>query len=334
MSTSSSLNFGLIGAAGFIAPRHMQAILQTGHELVAAVDPHDCVGKLDSYFPNARFFTEIERFDRFLEKRRRGPEESRIHYVSICSPNYLHDAHVRLALRVRAHAICEKPLVISPWNLDALEELEAEYERRVYTVLQLRLIPSLMALRESIQQSSTTGRHDVCLSYMTRRGAWYDVSWKGSPEKSGGVAMNIGIHFFDLLLWLFGAVEQSVVHLKTPRRMAGHLELERARIRWFLSTEADDLPDSVRQANGFAHRSMTLDGQEIEFSGGFTELHTRVYEEILAGRGTGVQDARPAIELVHAINQAEVSSDLRQAHPQVQPAHALPSWRRKSNLAA
>jgi UDP-N-acetyl-2-amino-2-deoxyglucuronate dehydrogenase len=334
MSTNSSLNFGLIGAAGFIAPRHMQAILQTGHELVAAVDPHDCVGKLDSYFPNARFFTEIERFDRFLEKRRRGPEESRIHYVSICSPNYLHDAHVRLSLRVRAHAICEKPLVISPWNLDALEELEAEYERRVYTVLQLRLIPSLIALRESIQRSSTTGRHDVCLSYITRRGAWYDVSWKGSPEKSGGVSMNIGIHFFDLLLWLFGSVEQSVVHLKTPRRMAGHLELERARIRWFLSTEADDLPDSVRQANGFAHRSMTLDGQEIEFSGGFTELHTRVYEEILAGRGTGVQDARPAIELVYAINQAEVSSDLRQAHLQVQRPHAVPAWRRKSNVAA
>lgn len=336
MTPSASLNFGLIGAAGFIAPRHMQAILQTGHELVAAVDPHDCVGKLDSYFPNARFFTEIERFDRFLEKRRRGPEEGRMHYVSICSPNYLHDAHVRLALRVRAHAICEKPLVISPWNLDALAELEAEYERRVYTVLQLRLIPSLLALRETIQKSSASGKHEVCLSYITRRGAWYDVSWKGSVEKSGGVAMNIGIHFFDVLLWLFGSVEQSRIHLKTPRRMGGYLELERARVKWFLSTEADDLPDSVREANGFAHRSMTLDGQEIEFSGGFTELHTRVYEEILAGRGTGIVDARPAIELVHEINQAELCTELRDAHPQVRRnvATSLPAFRRKPNVAA
>lgn len=310
-------NFGLIGAAGYIAPKHMQAIHDTGHELVAAVDPHDCVGRLDGYFPHARFFTEIERFDRFLEKRRRGLEEDHVHYVSVCTPNYLHDAHVRLALRVKAHAICEKPLVISPWNLDALEELEAEHERRVYNVLQLRLIPSLLALKEQIQREAARERHDVCLSYITRRGRWYDVSWKGSVDKSGGVATNIGIHFFDLLLWLFGDVEQSTVHLKSPRKMAGQLEMQRANVRWFLSTDADDLPAHVQDAGGYAHRSMTLDGQEIEFSGGFTDLHTRVYQEILAGRGTGIQDARPAIDLVYSINQTDVANHTRGAHPLV-----------------
>lgn len=311
------MNFGLIGAAGYIAPRHMQAIADTGNQLVAATDPHDCVGGLDRFFPNARFFTEIERFDRFLEKRRRGPQEDQIHYVSVCSPNYLHDAHVRLALRVKAHAICEKPLVISPWNLDALEDLEAEHGCRVYNVLQLRLIPSLLELKAALQASSNGGRADICLSYITRRGKWYDVSWKGAQDKSGGVALNIGIHFFDLLMWLFGNVEQSKVHLKSARKMAGALELERARVRWFLSTDADDLPDAVRASGGYAHRSMTCDGQEIEFSGGFTDLHTRVYEEILAGRGTGIADARPAIELVHSINQSDIEPTLHGAHPAV-----------------
>jgi UDP-N-acetyl-2-amino-2-deoxyglucuronate dehydrogenase len=230
------MNFGLIGAAGYIAPRHMQAIRDTGHSLVAAIDPHDCVGRLDSFFPDAHFFTEIERFDRFLEKRRRGPAEDRVQYVSVCSPNYLHDAHVRLALRVKAHAICEKPLVISPWNLDALEELEAEHRCRVYNVLQLRLIPALLELKRRIAVQTARERAEVSLGYITRRGRWYDVSWKGSPEKSGGVALNIGIHFFDLLLWLFGEVEDSRVHLSRPRKMAGLLTLERARVRWFLST--------------------------------------------------------------------------------------------------
>ena len=308
------MNFGLIGAAGYIAPKHMKAIHDTGNQLIAAVDPHDCVGRLDSYFPEARFFTEIERFDRFLEKCRRGPDDGKIDYVSVCSPNYLHDAHVRLALRVKAHAICEKPLVISPWNLDALEELEQEHGCRVYNVLQLRLIPSLLAMKESLA-SAAGGRADICLSYITRRGRWYDVSWKGSQQKSGGVALNIGIHFFDLLLWLFGGVERSTVHLKAPRKMAGALELERARVRWFLSTDETDLPDHVRESGGYAYRSMTCDGQEIEFSGGFTDLHTKVYEEILAGRGAGVRDARPAIELVHSINQTEESPALGGAHP-------------------
>lgn len=308
-------NFALIGAAGFIAPRHMQAIHATDNNLLAAVDPHDCVGRLDSYFPDARFFTEIERFDRFLEKRRRGPEEQRVQYVSICTPNYLHDAHVRLALRVKAHAICEKPLVISPWNLDALQDLEAEYGCRVYNVLQLRLIPTLQELKRVVDADRSDHRADICLTYVTRRGKWYDVSWKGNPEKSGGVSMNIGVHFFDLLGWLFGEPEHWEVHLRTPRKMAGLLELERARVRWFLSVDEEDLPDSVRRAGRFAYRSMTLDGQEIEFSDGFTDLHTRVYREILSGRGAGIEDARPAIELVFALNNCDTLAHPECYHP-------------------
>lgn len=330
------MNFGLIGAAGYVAPKHIKAIYDTGHSLAAAVDLHDCVGRLDDYFPQAHFFTEIERFDRFLEKRRRGSEEDRIKYVSICSPNYLHDAHVRLALRVKAHAICEKPLVISPWNLDALQELEAEHGARVYSVLQLRLLPSLVELRKKLHASAGHGRADIVLTYVTRRGRWYDVSWKGVHEKSGGVALNIGIHFFDLLLWLFGDLQQSVTHLQDRRRMAGVLELDRARVRWFLSTDADDLPDAVAQSGGYAYRSMTYDGDEIEFSGGFTDLHTRVYEEVLAGRGTGIQDARPAIELAHTIKGSQVAGDISDAHPLVAgiPTVQLPSIPTTRNRAA
>ncbi len=309
------MNFALIGAAGFIAPRHMQAISHTGNNLLAAVDPHDCVGRLDSFFPDARFFTEIERFDRFLEKRRRGPEDQRVQYVSICTPNYLHDSHVRLALRVNAHAICEKPLVISPWNLDALQELEAEYGSRVFSVLQLRLIPTLQELKRIVDADRSDHRADICLSYVTRRGRWYDVSWKGISGKSGGVSMNIGVHFFDLLGWLFGEPEHWEVHLRTPRKMAGLLELERARVRWFLSVDEEDLPDEARRAGKFAYRSMTLDGQEIEFSDGFTDLHTRVYSEILAGRGFGIEDARPAIELVFALNHADTVAHPTRHHP-------------------
>jgi len=310
-----SVNFGLIGAAGYIAPKHLKAIYDTGNSLIAAVDPHDCVGRLDNYFPDARFFTEIERFDRFLEKRRRGNDAGRVQYVSICSPNYLHDAHVRLALRVKAHAICEKPLVISPWNLDALEELEAEHGTRIHTVLQLRLLPSLLALRQEYQLQTPHERADICLTYITRRGRWYDASWKGTYEKSGGVALNIGIHFFDLLHWLFGDVEQSKVHLAQTRKMAGVLELQQARVRWFLSTDAGDLPKSVVDNGGYAYRSMTCDGQEIEFSSGFKDLHTQVYEEILAGRGTGLHDARPAIEIAHSISRSETTNSLLGAHP-------------------
>lgn len=299
-------NFALIGAAGYIAPKHMNAIHETGNQLVAAVDPHDCVGRIDSYFPDARFFTEIERFDRYLEKCRRGTEENRIKYVSICTPNYLHDAHIRLALRVRANAICEKPLVLSPWNLDAIAELEEEYGGHVYNVLQLRLIEKLQKLRKELFSSSSGEKKDIVLSYVTRRGSWYDVSWKGDPKKSGGPSMNIGVHFFDLLLWLFGEAEHAELHLKETRRMSGYLELERARVRWFLSVDEADLPTAVKESGKFAYRSMTMDGQELEFSDGFKNLHTRSYEEILAGNGFGIREARPAIELVHRINSLDI----------------------------
>lgn len=308
-------NFALIGAAGYIAPRHMRAIHDTGNQLVAALDPHDCVGRLDEYFPQARFFTEFERFDRHLEKLRRCGPGTEVDYISVCSPNYLHDAHVRLALRLGASAICEKPLVISPWNLTALKELEAESAERVYTVLQLRLLPSLLDLKAQIEASAAHEKAEISLSYITRRGAWYDVSWKGNKEKSGGVAMNIGIHFFDLLLWLFGNCEHSEVHLSQSNRMAGFLELERANVRWFLSTDAKDLPSEVVKQGGFAHRSMTLDGSEIEFSGGFTDLHTRVYQDILEGGGFGIEDAFPAVKLAHEISHKEVAGHASLQHP-------------------
>ncbi len=292
-------NFALTGVAGYIAPRHLQAIHDTGNRLVAAVDPHDSVGLLDQHFSDAAFFTEFERFDRHLEKLRRGPEEGRVHYVSICSPNHLHDAHARLALRVGADALCEKPLVLRPHNLDALEELERETGRRVWTVLQLRVHPALLALRERLL-AEPGRRHEVRLRYVTSRGTWYRYSWKGDAEKSGGVAMNIGVHFFDLLLWLFGGVEESTVTLRGPDRTGGTFRLERADVDWFLSIDAHDLPTSAQGVQP-TYRSITVDGDEIEFSGGFRDLHTRVYEETLAGRGFGIADARPAIELVRRV---------------------------------
>ncbi len=308
-------NFALIGASGFVAPRHLKAIHDTGNTLVAATDPHDAAGVMDRFFPDARFFTEIERFDRFLEKRRRGPAEERIDVVSICSPNYLHDAHIRMALRAGADAICEKPLVINPWNLDALEAIEAETGHRAWTVLQLRLLPPLIALRDELRKSAPGSRPDVCLTYVTRRGPWYDVSWKGSEQKSGGVAMNIGIHFFDLLLWLFGPAQDSAVHLMDPRRMAGALELERARVRWFLSVEASDLPEEFRREGRPAYRSLTIDGRELEFSEGFTDLHTRLYEAVLSGHGYGIADARPSIELVYRIRTGKTVPHGNEGHP-------------------
>jgi UDP-N-acetyl-2-amino-2-deoxyglucuronate dehydrogenase len=308
-------NFAMIGLGGFVAPRHLDAIVRTGNTLVAAVDLSDSVGVIDSYFPRARFFTEIERFDRHLEKLRRLGEDERVHYVSVCTPNYLHDAHVRLGLRVNAHAICEKPLVINPWNLDQLAELEKETGCRVFTVLQLRLHPVLQALKERLETDPLNRRAEVQLTYITRRGAWYDTSWKGVEEKSGGVAMNIGIHFFDALMWLFGKAEQVVVHTRHPRRMAGVLELERARVRWFLSVDEEDLPSSCREKGQMAFRSMTIGGQEVEFSGGFTDLHTRVYEDILAGGGYGIEDARAAIGVVHQIRTLPIAAPGFEAHP-------------------
>jgi UDP-N-acetyl-2-amino-2-deoxyglucuronate dehydrogenase len=303
----------MTGVAGFVAPRHLRAINDTGHCLIAAVDPNDSVGILDSYAPGARFFTEFERFDRHLEKLRRGPEEARVQYLSVCSPNYLHDAHIRLALRCGADAICEKPVVINPWNLDALQQLEEETGRKVYTVLQLRLHPDLIALKHQLAREPAR-RHDVELTYITVRGPWYFVSWKGNLERSGGLATNIGIHFFDLLLWLFGDVNACEVHLREEGRTGGFLECARASIRWFLSVRPDDLPFAHEPGARSTFRSITVDGAAVEFTEGFTDLHTRVYEEVLAGRGFGLDVARSSIELAHRIRNAPITAQRERAH--------------------
>ncbi len=308
-------NFAVIGVGGYVAPRHLKAIRDTGNRLVAAVDPKDSVGILDQFSYDVRFFTEIERFDRHLEKLRRGPEDGHIHYVSVCSPNYLHDAHCRLAMRIGADVICEKPLVVNPWNLDALQEIETETGRKINTILQLRVHPELLKLKARLEQKSSDTQHDVVLSYVTSRGNWYHVSWKGQMEKSGGVATNIGIHFFDLLIWLFGPAMDTKVYHADNERMSGFIELERARVRWFLSVDYNDLPETARQANKTTFRSITVGGQEVEFSEGFTDLHTRVYEKTLAGDGFGIEDARPSIELTHRIREAEISPMDTLAHP-------------------
>lgn len=301
MSDAVSRNFALIGAGGYIAPRHMKAIKDTGNRLIAALDRTDSVGILDSYFYDVSFFTEFERFDRHAEKLRRQGDDKRIHYTSICSPNYLHDAHVRFSLRIGAEAICEKPLVLNPWNLDALAELERESGKRVYNILQLRVHPSIMALREKIRRDPPGKRHSIDLTYVTSRGNWYFASWKGDVSKSGGIATNIGVHFFDMLLWIFGGVRRLEVHVADGTKMAGFLDLEMAEVRWFLSVDRRDLPPEAAAAGKTTHRSITVDGEEFEFSGGFTDLHTVVYREILAGRGFGIEDVRPSIDLVHRL---------------------------------
>jgi UDP-N-acetyl-2-amino-2-deoxyglucuronate dehydrogenase len=312
---SEAKNFAIIGVGGYIAPRHMKAIRDTGNRLVAAVDPKDSVGILDQFSFDIKFFTEIERFDRHLEKLRRTRPAEQVQYVSICSPNYLHDSHCRLALRVGADAICEKPLVINPWNLDALEEIEAETGRKIHTILQLRVHPELLKLKARIEQEPANKIHDVILTYITSRGNWYHVSWKGQPDKSGGIATNIGVHFFDLLIWLFGPVQGIKVFHVDQQRMSGWIELEKARVRWFLSADHEDLPVSTRQANKTTFRSITIDGQEVEFSEGFTDLHTRVYEKTLVGDGFGITDARPSIQLTYDIRHAEISQSDDRAHP-------------------
>jgi UDP-N-acetyl-2-amino-2-deoxyglucuronate dehydrogenase len=323
-------NFALIGAAGYIAPRHMQAIHDTGNRLVAAVDPKDSVGVLDKYFPDARFFIEIERFDRFLEKQRREASSERVQYVTVCSPNYLHDAHCRLGLRVHADVICEKPLVLSPWNLDGLQALEEELGQRIYSVLQLRLLPRLIALRAQLRAQPPSARAQVRLSYVTRRGPWYQISWKGDSHKSGGVAMNIGVHFFDLLLWLFGPCARHEVHLNETSKMAGMLELQHADVSWFLSIDSHDLPPGYLESGKPAYRSLTMNGQELEFSSGFTELHTEVYRQVIAGNGYGLAEARSSIELVHALRSAPVVERPSLPHPSLEHtrsgAAAQTSW--------
>ena len=296
-------NFAITGVAGYIAPRHLQAIKETGNRLVAALDPHDSVGILDRFDMGVDFFTEFERFDRHLELLRRQGSERRVDYLAICSPNYLHDAHIRLALRIGADAVCEKPLVLNPWNLDALEELEKETGKKVYTILQLRVHPSLLKLKAEIVPAAR--KREIVLTYVTARGTWYLYSWKGSPEESGGLASNIGIHFFDFLLWVFGKCVSYEVHLNNARKMAGVLELEHATVKWYLSIDRADLPESVQKENRTTYRSITLDGKEIEFSEGFTDLHTLLYRKILEGRGFGISDARPSVELVHGIRTAK-----------------------------
>ena len=305
-------NFALIGAAGYIAPRHMRAIKDTNNNLIAALDKCDSVGIIDSFFPQADFFTEYERFDRHIDKLRRNGQK--IDYVSICTPNYLHDSHIRFALRHNADAICEKPLVLNPWNVDALHEIENETGRRINTILQLRLHKSIVALKERVD--SEKGKvYDIDLTYITSRGKWYFFSWKGDKEKSGGIATNIGVHFFDMLIWIFGGVKQNIVHLSEANKAAGFLELENARVRWFLSLDRNDLPKVAVDEGLPTYRSITIEGDELEFSGGFTDLHTRSYEKIIGGKGFSLLDARASIETVYNIRNATVVGLKGDYHP-------------------
>ena len=292
-------NFALVGAGGYIAPRHMKAIKDTGNNLIAALDKHDSVGILDSYFPETEFFVEFERFDRHIEKLKRLGMHT--DFVTVCSPNYLHDAHIRFGLRVGADVICEKPLVLNPWNIDGLMEIERETGRKISTILQLRLHPAIIALREKVQKTPSTKKYQVNLKYITSRGHWYHISWKGDIQKSGGIATNIGIHFFDMLLWIFGDVKTNEVRQHTAETASGRLELEKANVEWLLSIDSNTLPPEVKQAGKRTFRSMTIDEDEFEFSEGFTELHTRSYEEILKGNGFSIEESRKSIELVHKI---------------------------------
>jgi UDP-N-acetyl-2-amino-2-deoxyglucuronate dehydrogenase len=292
-------NFALIGAGGYIAPRHMRAIKDTGNNLLAALDKHDSVGILDSYFPEANFFTEFERFDRHLEKLKR--QEIRTDYVSVCSPNYLHDSHIRFGLRIGADVICEKPIVLNPWNIDALLEIEKETGKNIYTILQLRLHPAMIALKEKIDAAPSNKRYAITLQYITSRGNWYHTSWKGDIQKSGGIATNIGVHFFDMLMWIFGAVQENNVIQHDADTAKGNLILEKANINWMLSIDANALPPAVKAAGKRTYRILSIDGDEFEFSEGFTELHTRSYEEIIKGNGYRIGETKAAIQVVHDI---------------------------------
>lgn len=304
--------FALIDAAGYVAPRHMRAIGDVGGDIVAAYDPADSVGVIDSYFPDARFFVEFERFDRHIDKLRRRHEL--VDYISICSPNYLHDAHVRFALRSEAEAICEKPLVLNPWNIDGLAEMEHSTGRKVNTILQLRLHPAIIALKDRVAESGPDHIYDVDLAYITSRGRWYQVSWKGSEEKSGGIATNIGVHFYDMLSFVFGPLKNNIVQYHARDCASGYLEYQRARVRWFLSINSRDLPLGLKN-DQTTFRSITVDGVEIEFSGGFTDLHTLSYQQILQGNGFSLDDVRPSIETVSAIRSAMIEPSTGERHP-------------------
>lgn len=291
-------NFGLTGAAGYVALRHMRAIKETGNNLVAALDPNDSVGIIDSYFPSADFFTEPERFDRHMDKLRRKGEKFKIDYLSICTPNYLHDAHIRMALRNDAHAICEKPLVLNPWNLDALQEIEIETGKKIYTILQLRLHPAIQQLKKKIENGPKEKIYNVNLAYITSRGKWYFISWKGDKQKSGGIATNIGVHFFDMLGWIFGEYKGVEVEINKPEKSGGKLYFENANVNWFLSVDANDLPPEAIASQKRTYRKINIEGQELEFSDGFTDLHTSSYQDILNGSGFGLEDARKSIQIV------------------------------------
>jgi len=312
-----SKNFALIGAAGYIAPRHMKAIKETGNNLVAALDKNDSVGVIDSYFPEASFFTEYERFDRFVDKWHHT-QEKRIEYMGICSPNYLHDSHIRFALKSGADAICEKPLVLNPHNIDQLKRVEEETGKKVYNILQLRLHPSIVALKEKVQkelEKNPNKIYDIDLTYLTSRGKWYFVSWKGDESKSGGIASNIGVHFFDMLTWIFGEVQENIVNLKTPFANAGTFTLKNANVRWFLSVNYDYIPEEIKVQGQRTYRSITVDGEELEFSGGFTDLHTRSYEEILKGNGFGLDEAYGSIQTVSTIRGLTATGLTGEYHP-------------------
>jgi UDP-N-acetyl-2-amino-2-deoxyglucuronate dehydrogenase len=301
--TNSPKNFGIIGVAGYIAVKHLHAIKETGNNLLASLDKFDSVGRIDSYFPESDFFVEFERFDRHFDKLKRTG--TKIDYVSICSPNYLHDSHIRFALRQQAEAICEKPIVLNPWNIDALQEIENETGRKIYTVLQLRLHPKILELRDKIRNGPKGKIYDIDMTYITSRGNWYSISWKGDIQKSGGVATNIGIHFFDMLSWIFGDTRKNIVHISEPHKAAGYLELENARVRWFLSLDYDDIPVKSKEAGKRTFRTITVDGEEIEFSEGFADLHTLTYKEILAGRGFGLKEARQSVEIAYTIRNSK-----------------------------
>jgi UDP-N-acetyl-2-amino-2-deoxyglucuronate dehydrogenase len=306
-------NFALIGAAGYIAPRHLKAIKDTGNNLVAAYDKFDSVGIMDSFFPNTSFFTEQELFDRHCTKLKGTPNQ--VDFVSICTPNYLHDAHMRYGMRLGADVICEKPLVLNPWNVDPLKKIEEETGRHIYTILQLRLHPSIIALKKKVEDGPKDKIYDVDLTYITSRGYWYYTSWKGDEHKSGGVATNIGVHFYDMLSWIFGAVKKNIVHVSTFDRVAGFLELEHARVRYFLSINAACLPPEAVEGEKRTYRTLTIDGDSFEFSQGFTELHTESYRNILSGHGFGIEDARNAIQIVYDIRRTKPIGLVGDYHP-------------------
>ena len=306
-------NFALIGVAGYIAERHLRAIKDTNNNLLASLDKFDCVGKIDSYFPNSDFFTEYERFDRHIDKIKR--EGIKLDYVSICTPNYLHDSHIRFALRQGADAICEKPVVLNPWNIEALQEIEKETGRKVNNILQLRLHPALIELKKKVDNGPKDKIYNIDLSYITSRGNWYFISWKGDIHKSGGIATNIGVHFYDMLTWIFGDVEDNVVHISQESKAAGYLKLKKANVRWILSVDYNDIPENIKQKRQRTFRSITVDGQEIEFSGGFTDLHTLSYQEIMKGNGFSLEETKKSIETVYQIRNARPVGLKGEYHP-------------------